>query len=248
MGCCFKKTEFRILMIGLDGAGKTTIFYRFKFGETIKTVPTIGFNVETFDYQGLYINVWDVGGQDKIRVLWKHYYQNTDGLIFVVDSNDRDRLDDAAEELKKMVSEKEFAYCPILVWANKQDLNGALLPGEITERLNMGQYRDHMWLVQGASAVIPSGLTEGIEWLKQSYRRCGICKEKVHKKLHCDCYICEECAYTKFSGKLEIDNNNKYIFKDINVCSCTENLTLKEFNSIFNNSKVVKERKELKET
>ena len=69
--------------------------------EIVKTIPTIGFNVETLDYKGLNFTVWDVGGQDKIRVLWKHYYQNTDELIFIVDSNYRDRIEDAAEELKK---------------------------------------------------------------------------------------------------------------------------------------------------
>ena len=123
------KRDVRILMVGLDAAGKTTILYQLKMGETVKTIPTIGFNVETLDYKGLNFTVWDVGGQDKIRVLWKHYYQNTDGLIFVVDSNDRDRIEDAAEELKKMLAEEELKDCAVLVMANKQDLNGALPPG-----------------------------------------------------------------------------------------------------------------------
>ena len=121
-------------MVGLDAAGKTTILYQLKMGETVKTIPTIGFNVETLDYKGLNFTVWDVGGQDKIRVLWKHYYQNTDGLIFVVDSNDRGRIEDAAEELKKMLAEEELKDCCVLVMANKQDLNGALAPGEVTDK------------------------------------------------------------------------------------------------------------------
>ena len=100
------KRDVRILMVGLDAAGKTTILYQLKMGETVKTIPTIGFNVETLDYKGLNFTVWDVGGQDKIRVLWKHYYQNTDGLIFVVDSNDYDRMDDAKETLKKYLLKK----------------------------------------------------------------------------------------------------------------------------------------------
>ena len=79
--------DFRILMVGLDAAGKTTILYQLKIGEIVKTTPTIGFNVETLDYKNRNFTVWDVGGTDKIRALWKHYYQNTDGLIFVVDSN-----------------------------------------------------------------------------------------------------------------------------------------------------------------
>src|SRR5215217_5497955 len=101
----FGKQQMRVLMVGLDAAGKTTILYKLKLGEVVTTIPTIGFNVETVDYKNISFTVWDVGGQDKIRLLWRHYYQNTQGLIFVVDSNDRDRIDDAREELHKMLSE-----------------------------------------------------------------------------------------------------------------------------------------------
>ena len=159
------KKDVRILMVGLDAAGKTTILYQLKMGETVKTIPTIGFNVETFDYKGLNFTVWDVGGQDKIRVLWKHYYQNTDGLIFVVDSNDQDRIEDAAEELKKMLAEEELKDCAVLVMANKQDLNGALAPGEVTKRLGMGDLKGRTWLVQGTSATTGQGFNEGLDWM-----------------------------------------------------------------------------------
>ena len=83
------KKDVRMLMVGLDAAGKTTILYQLKMGETVKTIPTIGFNVETLDYKGLNFTVWDVGGQDKIRMLWRHYFNNTHGLIYVVDSADK---------------------------------------------------------------------------------------------------------------------------------------------------------------
>ena len=120
------KKEMRILMVGLDAAGKTTILYKLKLGEVVTTIPTIGFNVETVEYKNISFTVWDVGGQDKIRLLWRHYYQNTQGLIFVVDSNDRDRVDDAREELHKMLSEEELREAVLLVFANKQDLPGAM--------------------------------------------------------------------------------------------------------------------------
>jgi len=113
------KKEMRILMVGLDAAGKTTILYKLKLGEVVTTIPTIGFNVETVEYKNISFTVWDVGGQDKIRLLWRHYYQNTQGLIFVVDSNDRDRVDDAREELHKMLSEEELRDAVLLVFANK---------------------------------------------------------------------------------------------------------------------------------
>merc|ERR1719221_1259904 len=100
--------DVRILMVGLDAAGKTTILYKFKIGEVITTIPTIGFNVETVQYKNISFTVWDVGGQDKIRPLWRHYYHGTNGLIFVVDSNDRERIGEAREELARMLSEDEM--------------------------------------------------------------------------------------------------------------------------------------------
>merc|ERR550532_3924194 len=114
--------EIRILMVGLDAAGKTTILYKLKLGEVVTTIPTVGFNVETVEYKNLSFTVWDVGGQDKIRPLWRYYYQGTNGLIYVVDSNDRDRIEDAREELTKMLQEDEMRDAVLLVFANKQDL------------------------------------------------------------------------------------------------------------------------------
>lgn len=73
----FGKKQMRILMVGLDAAGKTTILYKLKLGEIVTTIPTIGFNVETVEYKNICFTVWDVGGQDKIRPLWRHYFQNT---------------------------------------------------------------------------------------------------------------------------------------------------------------------------
>ncbi|CAF1270365.1 unnamed protein product [Adineta steineri] len=100
--------EFRILMIGLDGAGKTTVLYRLKLEEIISTIPTIGFNVETVEYKNISFNIWDVGGQKQIRSLWRHYLQNCNGLIFVIDSHDRERIDEAREELQHILLEDEL--------------------------------------------------------------------------------------------------------------------------------------------
>merc|ERR1712176_756316 len=131
------KKEMRILMVGLDAAGKTTILYKLKLGEIVTTIPTIGFNVETVEYKNISFTVWDVGGQDKIRPLWRHYYQGTQGLIFVVDSNDRDRVEDAREELMKMLNEDEMRDALLLVFANKQDLPNAMPAAEVTQKLGL---------------------------------------------------------------------------------------------------------------
>ena len=159
------KKDVRILMVGLDAAGKTTILYQLKMNENVKTIPTIGFNVETLEYKGLNFTVWDVGGQDKVRVLWKHYYQNTDGIIFVIDSNDKDRIDDASEELKKMLTEEELKEAVLLVMANKQDLKDAMSPNTVTDKLGLSTIKGRQWLVQGTSANTGQGLKEGLDWM-----------------------------------------------------------------------------------
>jgi GTPase SAR1 family protein len=86
--------------------------------------PSVGFNVETVTYKNVRFNVWDVGGQDKIRPLWRHYYTGTQGLVFVVDSQDRERIDEAKQELHRILSDREMKECLLLVFANKQDLPG----------------------------------------------------------------------------------------------------------------------------
>lgn len=161
----FGKKDMRILMVGLDAAGKTTILYKLKLGEIVTTIPTIGFNVETVEYKKINFTVWDVGGQDKIRPLWRHYFQNTQGLIFVVDSNDRERIDEASEELNKMLSEDELRDAILLVFANKQDLPNSLQVAELTEKLGLNKIQNRKWFIQSTCATSGDGLYEGLDWL-----------------------------------------------------------------------------------
>jgi len=161
----FGKQQMRILMVGLDAAGKTTILYKLKLGEIVTTIPTIGFNVETVEYKNISFTVWDVGGQDKIRPLWRHYFQNTQGLIFVVDSNDRERVAEAQEELTKMLQEDELRDAKLLVFANKQDLPNAMAAAEITEKLGLNRLSSKSWYIQATCATQGTGLYEGLDWL-----------------------------------------------------------------------------------
>merc|ERR1711970_543540 len=160
-------TEMRILMLGLDAAGKTTVLYKLKLGEVVTTIPTVGFNVETVEYKSISFNVWDVGGQDKIRKLWRYYYQNTQGLIFVVDSSDRDRIEDAREELMKMLQEDEMRDAVLLVFANKQDLPNSMTAAEVSEKLGLNSMRNRMWYIQSACATSGDGLYEGLDWMSR---------------------------------------------------------------------------------
>ncbi|WVQ82119.1 ADP-ribosylation factor [Cryptococcus sp. DSM 104549] len=157
----FGKKEMRILMVGLDAAGKTTILYKLK----------LGFNVETVEYKNISFTVWDVGGQDKIRPLWRHYFQNTQGIIFVVDSNDRERITEAREELQRMLSEDELRDALLLVFANKQDLPNAMNAAEITDKLGLHSLRQRSWYIQAACATSGDGLYEGLEWLSANLKR-----------------------------------------------------------------------------
>ncbi|XP_068169680.1 ADP-ribosylation factor 4-like [Antennarius striatus] len=161
----FGKKQMRILMVGLDAAGKTTILYKLKLGEIVTTIPTIGFNVETVEYKNISFTVWDVGGQDKIRPLWRHYFQNTQGLIFVVDSNDRERMAESSDELSKMLNEDELKDAALLVFANKQDLPNALSVSEVTDKLGLQNLRNKPWHIQSTCATQGDGLYEGLDWL-----------------------------------------------------------------------------------
>jgi len=167
----FGNKEMRILMLGLDAAGKTTILYKLKLNQSVTTIPTVGFNVETVSYKNIKFNVWDVGGQDKIRPLWRHYYTGTQGLIFVVDSNDRDRIDEARQELHRIVGDREMKDAILLVFANKQDLPNAMSPAEITDKLGLHRMRDRNWFVQPSCATSGDGLFEGLTWLSQNTKQ-----------------------------------------------------------------------------
>eukprot|EP00005_Dracoamoeba_jomungandri_P003969 CAMPEP_0174259304 /NCGR_PEP_ID=MMETSP0439-20130205/8148_1 /TAXON_ID=0 /ORGANISM="Stereomyxa ramosa, Strain Chinc5" /LENGTH=176 /DNA_ID=CAMNT_0015343135 /DNA_START=21 /DNA_END=551 /DNA_ORIENTATION=- len=158
------KKNKRVLMVGLDAAGKTTVLYKLKLGELVTTIPTIGFNVEEVKYKSLKFIIWDVGGQEKIRPLWRHYFQNTNGIIFVIDSNDTERLEEAAEELDRMLQDEALDKACLLVLINKQDLPNAMSVAEVSHSLNL-QSLKRKWLAQPCCATSGDGLYEGFDWL-----------------------------------------------------------------------------------
>ncbi|GLU21170.1 hypothetical protein SLE2022_373290 [Rubroshorea leprosula] len=164
----FAKKEMRILMVGLDAAGKTTILYELKLGEIVTTIPT----TETVESKNISFTVWDAGGQDKIRPLWRHYFQNTQGLIFLVDSNDRDRIVEARDELHRMLNEDELRDAVLLVFANKQDLPNAMNAAEITDKLGLHSLRQHHLYIQRTCAT--SGLNELMRILQDGVLDAGV--------------------------------------------------------------------------
>jgi len=151
-------------MVGLDGAGKTTILYKLQLGEVQATVPTIGFNVETVKYRNINFIVWDIGGQSAIRLLWNRYFSGVDGVIFVVDSSDS-RIKEARDELHKMLAEPDLRDAVLLVYNNKKDLPGARSLTETASQLDLPSCSNRKWHIEGACALTADGLYEGLEWL-----------------------------------------------------------------------------------
>jgi len=162
------KQVAKIVMVGLDAAGKTTVLYNLRLGEVVTTVPTIGFNVETVEHRHVTLTVWDIGGQEKIRKLWRHYYQGTTGVIYIVDSSDRERIEDAREELFNILQADEMRDVVLLVLANKQDLPNAMTSSEVAEKLGLNSLRQRKWFIQAACATRGAGLYEGLDWLTKS--------------------------------------------------------------------------------
>ncbi|XP_026881438.2 ADP-ribosylation factor-like 4aa [Electrophorus electricus] len=160
-----------IAILGLDSAGKTTVLYRLQLNEFVNTVPTKGFNSERVELLlgtsgKVVFHFWDVGGQERLRPLWKSYTRCTDGIVFVVDSVDVERLEEAKTELHKTIRSSENQGVPVLILANKQDLRNSLSLSEMMSMLALGELGPTTpWHLQPTCAIIGDGLTEGLEKL-----------------------------------------------------------------------------------
>ncbi|XP_037123336.1 ADP-ribosylation factor-like protein 14 [Syngnathus acus] len=159
------RRQAQVLMLGLDRSGKSTLLYKLKYNERTVTVPTVGFNVETLetDRSSPGLTVWDVGGQRKMRPHWKHHYADTAGLVFVVDSADQGRLDEAGKELHRVLKYETLRGVPLVVLSNKQDLRGALSPEAVCQRLDLRRACEgkRPWFIQPCSGITGVGLEEG---------------------------------------------------------------------------------------
>ena len=159
----------RVLLVGLDAAGKTTLLFRLYAGKTLNTIPTVGFNVKAVPFQGLQLQVWDVGGQDQLREFWRHHFTGTQGAVFVVDAADRDRLADARAALETVAADEQLANAAVLVLANKQDAPNAVPPAELEQLLDVQRLCGHKkWTVQPTTLTTGEGVTEAFTWLVEN--------------------------------------------------------------------------------
>ncbi|XP_051912368.1 ADP-ribosylation factor-like protein 1 [Hippocampus zosterae] len=157
-GRLFGSKDYRTLILGLDGAGKTSILDYLDIGKATQTTPTIGFNVKTIRLKNLSFQAWDLGGQLAIRTYWKIYYPNTSAIIYVVDSADKDRFETSRKELHLMLAEAELHARPLLVLANKQDLEGAVSEADISQYMGLPHIKDREWAIFPCSASTGEGL------------------------------------------------------------------------------------------
>lgn len=157
--------ELRILLLGLDNAGKTTLLKHLASEDVNQVTPTAGFNIKSVSADGLKLNVWDIGGQAKIRPYWKNYFDNTDVLIFVIDSADHARAEEAVNELIDIMDHEKLKSVPILIFANKQDAKGSLKVSAIEKLLDEDKFKDRTWTIQPCSGRNGDGVKEGMEWL-----------------------------------------------------------------------------------
>lgn len=159
--------ELRILLLGLDNAGKTTILKALASEDVSHIAPTQGFNIKSVNTSGFKLNVWDIGGQRNIRPYWRNYFDRTDVLLYVIDSADRKRLEETGLELTELLSEEKLVGVPVMIFANKQDLLNAAPASEIAESLELTHIRDRQWHIQPCSAMSKEGIEDGIKWAMQ---------------------------------------------------------------------------------
>nr|POF14428.1 adp-ribosylation factor-like protein 5 [Quercus suber] len=163
----FPAKEYKIVVVGLDNAGKTTTLYKLHLGEVVTTHPTVGSNVEELVYKNIRFEVWDLGGQERLRTSWATYYRGTHAIIAVIDSTDRARISIMKDELFRLLGHEDLQHSVILVFANKQDLKDAMTPAEITDALSLHSIKNHDWHIQACCALTGEGLYDGLGWIAQ---------------------------------------------------------------------------------
>lgn len=165
-----ERLTVKIAWLGLDHAGKTTIVKRITSGEfNDSTFRTLGMNVDEFSSGTVRFISWDIGGQEAFREsLWESYMAGSMGIVYVVDSADRERFEEASKELWKYVLDNpKVDQIPILVLANKQDLEKSASAGEVARGLNLHKVVTHSYAIVPTSAKTGFNIEEGLEWLRQ---------------------------------------------------------------------------------
>ncbi|KAF9350778.1 Arf GTPase arf1 [Mortierella sp. NVP85] len=172
----FTRPDPYVAMLGYENSGKTVILYQLKLGAFSETLPSFGYNSERIIHDGFSINIWDVCGRYMHGFQWRFYLDNAAGLIFVVDSDsntgNKERLRRAKDSLWGILHEIDGLemQAPLLVYANKQDLDSSMMVAEIRDALDLKSIKTREWHIQGTSALMNEGLREGLDWLVAQLR------------------------------------------------------------------------------
>ena len=161
------KNNFKIIILGMQNAGKTTILYRLSLGQLVKTTPTIGSNVEELSYNNVKFQAWDLGGQESTRSVWDVYYMNTDAIVYVIDSQNDEYFEESKAQFYKLLSHPNLKSATVLIFANKQDLPGAKSVDKLIQDYEFHKIKSHIWHIQSCSALKGEGLITGIKWLSE---------------------------------------------------------------------------------
>ena len=161
------RNNFKIIILGMQNAGKTTILYRLSLGTLVKTTPTIGSNVEELTYNNVKFQAWDLGGQESTRSVWDVYYMNTDAIVYVIDSHDDENFEESKAQFHKLLSHPNLKSTVILIFANKQDLPGAKTVDKLIHDYEFDKIQSHIWHIQSCSALKGEGMITGIKWLSE---------------------------------------------------------------------------------
>ena len=164
-------------MVGLVGSGKTTILYKLKLGEVITSTASPDFTLEEVSYKNVTFHAWDLGKPNQNSELWRHLYPSASGVIFVIDTADSAKIDQAREELHRVIGDSELkGDAVLLIYANKVDLPPAMKTAEVTEKLGLSAITDKTWMIQASCALTGDGLYEGLDWFSNKL------SEKKHER------------------------------------------------------------------
>ncbi|KAJ4847450.1 hypothetical protein Tsubulata_042102 [Turnera subulata] len=174
----FSETQFRVLILGIDKSGKTTLLEKLKAvysnSEGLppdRIVPTVGLNLANIEASNRKLIFWDLGGQPGLRPIWEKYYEESHAVIYVIDASCPSRFEDSKSALEKVLRHDDLQGAPLLILANKQDLPGAVSAEELARYLDLKKLDERVFMFEAVSGYNGLGIKESVEWLVEVMER-----------------------------------------------------------------------------